>query len=203
MRTTPTKKQIQAQKTKKQLYENAIKLFAERGYSAVTIEEICAQSNLTKGTFYVHFNSKHDIVIEQSKNTDKAQADYYEAMDKTRPYAEQLYDYLTFICDNIQTDKGIDTERAIYAAELNKDNAPGYIINESRPIYSIMRKIITQGKESGEFKKDVDTDKAVNMCICVIRGVLFEWMITYNTKRADAKEMCSSLAKAVADSFKN
>ncbi len=182
MRNGPTKRQIQAQETKQKLYENAIKLFDEKGYSSVTIEEICALSNLSKGTFYVHFNSKHDIVITQSKQTDEAQQSFYDAMDKTLSYSRQLILFMEYICANIQKDKGIDTERAIYVAELDKSNQPGYIINESRPIYKIFREIYEKGQAAGEFRSDITIEEAVEICLCCIRGVLYEWMITVSQK---------------------
>lgn len=197
MRSAPTKRQIQAKETKHKLYENAIKLFDEKGYSSVTIEEICALSNLSKGTFYVHFNSKHDIVITQSKQTDEAQRTFYNAMDKTLSYSQQLILFMEFICANIQKDKGIDTERAIYAAELDKANQPGYIINEARPIYSIFREIYEKGQAADEFRNDITIEEAVEICICCIRGVLYEWMITVSQKNRNPADMCRRLAEVM------
>ncbi len=203
MRTGPTKRQIQARETKQRLYENAITLFDKKGYSSVTIEEICAKSNLSKGTFYVHFNSKHDIVITQSKQTDEEQKTFYEGLDKSLPFSQQLILFMEFICANIQKDKGIDTERAIYAAELDKTNQPGYIINESRPIYTIFREIYTKGQAAGEFRSDITIDNAVEICICCVRGVLYEWMITVSQKNRNPGDMCRRLAEVMIYGLKN
>jgi AcrR family transcriptional regulator len=109
----PNKRQQQAEQTKQKLYKNAIKLFQEKGFSAVTVEEICKKSNVSKGAFYVHFSSKHDIVVTQSTRNDEAQAAYYRSMDKSIPYTEQIVKFAEFICRNIAEDKGLDAERAI------------------------------------------------------------------------------------------
>lgn len=57
-----TKRKEQAQKTKSLLFYNAVKKFQEKGYDNVTVEEICKASGVSKGTFYVHFNTKEDII---------------------------------------------------------------------------------------------------------------------------------------------
>ena len=50
--------------TKKQIIENAVKLFLQRGFSATTLDEIAQISNVTRGAVYWHFNDKLDIVNE-------------------------------------------------------------------------------------------------------------------------------------------
>lgn len=60
MKLTP--RQQKAQKTKFDLFCNAVRMFDEKGYDNVTVEDICKASNVSKGTFYVHFDSKEDVL---------------------------------------------------------------------------------------------------------------------------------------------
>ena len=53
-----------ANKTKERLTDHAIKLFARRGYDAVTVDEIVKAAKLTKGAFYHHWPSKDDCLSE-------------------------------------------------------------------------------------------------------------------------------------------
>lgn len=48
--------------TEKSLLKSAMFLFLENGYSKVTIAQISKNSNLTRGAFYWHFESKEDIL---------------------------------------------------------------------------------------------------------------------------------------------
>ena len=48
-------------KTKRKIFETSMKLFAEKGYDATSIEEITATVGVAKGTLYYHFNSKEEI----------------------------------------------------------------------------------------------------------------------------------------------
>lgn len=56
--------------TKKKIFETAAGLIKQKGYAAVTVSEICRAAGIAKGSFYVHYQSKEDIVRES----------YYEDM---------------------------------------------------------------------------------------------------------------------------
>ena len=48
-------------KTKRKIFETSMRLFAEKGYDATSIEEITATVGVAKGTLYYHFSSKEEI----------------------------------------------------------------------------------------------------------------------------------------------
>lgn len=48
-------------KTKRKIFEASMRLFAEKGYDATSIEEITATVGVAKGTLYYHFSSKEEI----------------------------------------------------------------------------------------------------------------------------------------------
>lgn len=50
--------------TKKKIFETAVALIKQKGYENVTVSEICQIAGLAKGSFYVHYKSKEDIVRE-------------------------------------------------------------------------------------------------------------------------------------------
>ena len=55
------KKKEEAQKTRQQLIEAAIGLFATRGVSSTTLTDIADAAQLTRGAVYWHFSSKAEI----------------------------------------------------------------------------------------------------------------------------------------------
>lgn len=48
-------------KTKRKIFETSMKLFADKGYDATSVEEITATVGVAKGTLYYHFSSKEEI----------------------------------------------------------------------------------------------------------------------------------------------
>ncbi len=50
------------QRTRQALQQAAIELILEKGYDAVQIQDITDRADLGRGTFYVHYDSKEDIL---------------------------------------------------------------------------------------------------------------------------------------------
>ncbi len=58
---------INTRKKRDAVIETALKLFTERGYENVSVDEIIAATNTSKGTFYHYFRGKEEIVAEISR----------------------------------------------------------------------------------------------------------------------------------------
>src|SRR5512147_2689837 len=56
--------QQRAEETRSRILDVAGELFAERGYDATSVADICQQAGVTKGAFYHHFASKQSVFLE-------------------------------------------------------------------------------------------------------------------------------------------
>lgn len=70
-------------KTKKAIFEAAIKVFATSGYNGSTVDEIAMKANVAKGTLYYNFNSKEDIFNFVVENGIKIWSDKLEEIKKS------------------------------------------------------------------------------------------------------------------------
>ncbi len=96
-------------KTKRKIFETSMKLFADKGYDATSIEEITATVGVAKGTLYYHFSSKEEIfsfLIEEGvkllKNSISIKTDKLKnSVDKIRAIVliqiKVLFKYESFI----------------------------------------------------------------------------------------------------------
>src|ERR1044072_7041250 len=50
--------------TRQRLYEAAVELIAEQGFSATTVDDIALRAKVAKGTVYYNFKSKNDLFEE-------------------------------------------------------------------------------------------------------------------------------------------
>ena len=62
-----TKRQENAQETRRKIYTTACSLIEEKGFANVSVEDITRACGVAKGTFYVYFKRKEEIVFECCK----------------------------------------------------------------------------------------------------------------------------------------
>ena len=55
------KRTRQPELKRQKLIEAAIRLILKRGYNATTVDDICAEAKITKGSFFHHFKNKEEI----------------------------------------------------------------------------------------------------------------------------------------------
>src|SRR5262245_13297237 len=54
-------------RTRQAIYDAAMALFLERGYGAVTVEDVCRAADVAKGTFFLHFPTKDALLAEYGR----------------------------------------------------------------------------------------------------------------------------------------
>lgn len=60
-------RELRSQKTKKRIQSIAEGLFAKNGFGNVTVDNIVAAAKISKGTFYLHFSRKEDLLLEYAE----------------------------------------------------------------------------------------------------------------------------------------
>ena len=62
--TEPVTRRLTALQRRQQLFDVALRLFAERGYRATTMDDIAEAAGVTKPLLYQHFSSKRGLYLE-------------------------------------------------------------------------------------------------------------------------------------------
>jgi AcrR family transcriptional regulator len=55
---------VQKEFTRTRFVDAAVEVFAERGYARATVDEIAERAGATRATFYLHFKTKSDVVLD-------------------------------------------------------------------------------------------------------------------------------------------
>lgn len=187
-----TKRAIQSEKTKQTIFETAIDLFSKYGFEKVKIEDITRKANVSKGTFYTHFETKESVLVAQFQKVDE---NYVQAMetipagatatDKLMVILSSMIYYCSEIC-------GVDALKVVYINQISPNNHTAILNARDRPLYHFLDEIAGQGLETGEFQTEMNADELVDMFGRNLRVCIYDWCLS------DGKQ---SLASLVASQF--
>lgn len=179
----PNKKKAQGAETKRKLYEVADKLFAEHDFADISVEDITDAAGITKGAFYVHFESKDALIALLIQDyTVRADTDYKAFLDTLppdMPASELLYALIEKIADVLENKIGYENMKKVYqmllARTVDTESVKGY----SRDLYSVFYSVLEKGIHQGEIKATMPLEALSRHFVAAIRGISYEWCIRY------------------------
>lgn len=139
-------------KTKRKIFETSMKLFAEKGYDATSIEEITAKVGVAKGTLYYHFSSKEEIfnfLIEEGMNLLKNSINL--KVDKQKRYIDKIR---AIVLIQIKIIVKYENFMTIVLSEIWGNSQRSKTCKKYLDEYlEIVKNIVIKGIELGEIKK--------------------------------------------------
>ena len=105
--------------TRRRLIEGALAAFERKGYAATTIDDIVAEANASRATFYLHFKGKADVVLVMAERLGRRWRELYLELTSTgRLSREQLRAWLDAMVDNYENNRtGLDALSQAIAVE--------------------------------------------------------------------------------------
>ncbi|GAB6109994.1 TetR/AcrR family transcriptional regulator [Fusibacter bizertensis] len=170
------KRVLKGIETKKRLIECAQILFRDKGYHNVTVDDIIKKANSSKGSFYTHFNSKEELIINMLPLVDEKYYAFLKDEQKSANSLDNIALFMRYVLMVIRDEVGLDFISAIYASQL-KETSNHFLTATDRAYYEVLKKIIEHGKATGEIKVEFSTEYIVNIFTSCIRGVIYDWCL--------------------------
>jgi AcrR family transcriptional regulator len=171
---TNIKSKSLVKKRRQQIYDAAMKLFPQKGYSATTLREISKESGVALGNIYDYIKTKEDILyIIQEKATEMIES-FLLKRDSHMNSKERLIRLIN--CEIDMVYKYENEILLIYqeSHSWSKDLLHNSLANERRRIKRY-EEVITQGIKEGVFKP-VNPRIIANMIIMAVNTwVLRRW----------------------------
>lgn len=171
---TNIKNKSLVKKRRQQIYDAAMKLFPQKGYSATTLREISKESGIALGNIYDYIRTKHDILyIIQEKATEMVE-NFISIQDDNFSPKEMLIKLIN--CEIDMVYKYQNEMLLIYQEShaWSKDLLHNSLANERRRIERY-EEVITQGIKEGVFKS-FNPRIIANMIVMVVNTwVLRRW----------------------------
>lgn len=173
----------QAVETKRKLYESAGQLFEKYNFDDVSVDAIVEAAGLSKGTFYVHFESKDALIASYlSDYVTGIDADYKTHLDSLPAgtgASGMLLSLIAKIADVLTGTIGYSRMRLVYKIQLTRSVDTEMVKGYSRELYKMFADVLDRGIERGEFSTDLPLDTLTKHFVMAIRGLSYEWCIRY------------------------
>jgi AcrR family transcriptional regulator len=136
-------------------------------------------AGVSKGAFYVHYESKLSLIIDYVSTLDLDYADYFSSLPSDTKASVMLILMTEKITDVIINNIGFDLIKIIYEAQITKTINTDAQLSYDRKLYQIYQQIFKLGVQQGEFKATINIESVSNHFIMSIRGMTYEWCIRF------------------------
>jgi TetR/AcrR family transcriptional regulator len=150
-----------------ELLDAALALFVEKGFAATKAEEVAARAGVSKGTLFLYFESKEDLFKEViRKNITHLFPTWNEAFTQfTGSSADMLRYAMNSWWENIGSTPASGIPKLVMSEAQNFPEIASFYQEEViLPSHALIRKILSRGIDSGEFRP-LDLDHAVHTVV--------------------------------------
>lgn len=167
------------EETKKKIIDSAFQLLADKGYEAMSIDDVMKGTGKTKGSFYVHFKSKEDLLYEVMRTRLNREFDHIvkETFKELSDETCNVQWILNRLMHRVHTGKGgadqslwIFVYHKILVLSRKNQIIREWLMEQYRAWIDFMSEILRRGQELGQVRTDIEVSVMVNMLISLLEG---------------------------------
>lgn len=166
----PTKRRQQAERSKNEIYDAAIRLFAEKGFEATTIRDIIQAAGVSVGNFYHYFSSKSDIIDENFARADKGFQRLVDLGDLRSEGSARIVEYMEHY-GRLIASTGFDFAKQLYSYRTK------VFLRQGRPMQTGLTSLIEDCQRQGSIVADLSAEEICRFIFVSARGVVFDWCL--------------------------
>ena len=171
-RTSP----VSAVDKRRQILDAAVRVFARQGFHSTRVSDIADEAGVAYGLVYHYFSSKEEVLNELfSERWSLLLAAIDEADRSEAAPRDKLGAVAAFIIDSYRYDP--ELMKVIIVEVTRAANSFGRThLAEIRRAYASIAKLVADGQESGDFRRDVDPQFASMTFYGAIEQLLSGWI---------------------------
>ncbi len=169
--------QQRSEETRTHIMESALRRFANYGYNAASVDEICTDAGVSKGAFYHHFPSKQAIFLALLESwLLSVDATLQSALQPTVPatlvkMADMLPDIFT------AADGRLPMFLEFWLQASRDETVWAATIAPYQRYQQYFAALVQKGIDEGSFRADVDVQAAAQAIVALAVGLLLEGLL--------------------------
>jgi AcrR family transcriptional regulator len=160
--------------TREHIIAKSAQLFNRQGYAGSSLNDIIAATGIKKGGIYRHFSSKDEIALEAYNYAAAIVGrSFAEAIQKEESAAGRLLAFFRVYEDVVDNPPFIGGCPLQNTAVESDDTHPALRQRAKRSLrdsLDMMKRIIEEGIQEGEFKEHTDADALASFALSLLEG---------------------------------
>ena len=165
-----------ARNTRSKIVSAAWDLFYEHGYDNTTVDDIVERSGTSKGSFYHYFAGKDALLSSLSTLFDEKYEELAPKMDPALGAFDQLIYLNHELFFMIENSISLELLAQLFSTQLITTSEK-HLMDQSRYYFRILRKICSEGQNSGELRSDISVNEMVRVYALEERALMYDWCI--------------------------
>jgi AcrR family transcriptional regulator len=162
--------------TRERLFRAALDLFARKGFTETTVEDITEAADVGKGTFFNYFPSKDHILLAFGEmQLAKLESAVGEAHRSGEPMPQFLRSLGVRMTQEPTRHPGII--RTLLQAYLSTTPVRAAMLDLQKRVHALHTEIVLIGQERGEIRKDLPASEIAHVFRQTIFGTLLMWSL--------------------------
>jgi TetR/AcrR family transcriptional regulator, fatty acid metabolism regulator protein len=161
---------------RRQILDAAVRVFARQGFHATRVSDIADEAGVAYGLVYHYFRSKDEVLNELFVERWSLLLTAIEEADQAGgSHRDRMAAVASFIIDSYKHDP--ELMKVIIVEVTRAANSFGRThLTEIRRAYNSIAKIVADGQEAGEFRRDIDPLFASMTFYGAIEQLLSGWI---------------------------
>lgn len=152
-------------KSKKAIMDALIKLMLEKDFEMITINEIAEEANVNRGTVYLHYTDKYDLLNQCIENhLNQLFANCLSGGDVGNFPSE---------AGLLRIFKYLEQHKSFYSAMLVKKSAPAF----RNCLLTMVRQGLAKKVDKSEINGDINREVAVHFLASAVVGTMEWWLV--------------------------
>ena len=162
--------------TRERLFRAALDLFARKGFTETTVEDITESADVGKGTFFNYFPSKDHILLAFGE---MQLAKLESAVEEARNTGESMPKFLRSLGVRMTQEptRHPGIIRTLLQAYLSTTPVRAAMLNLQKRVHALHTEIVRIGQERGEIRKDLPASEIAHVFRQTIFGTLLLWSL--------------------------
>lgn len=163
--------------TREKVFRAALRLFAERGFTATTIDAITAEADIGKGTFFNYFDNKESILMQfREMQMGRVEAFVRKNINSDEPLA-MLIERLALTMTREQKESP-PLFHSMMAAIFSNETMRGRLADGLVSSRDMLIELIDKRRQSGEIRSDISAYEIACSLQRIFFGSMLLWSIS-------------------------